>query len=266
MDTTNNTSVAVCVPASEVVPTRFLKCLFQLFDYSTSQGFDCILFCEVYPVIHLNRNTIIKSIKEYESKNSMKFDYLFWLDSDTLHPAWSLEMLHKANKDIVGGVVFSKIPPHTPNIRKYLPDGRYVVIEDWLGKDGKGNIFLVDGIGFGCVLHKREIIDRLDEPYFTFSRPLSEDLDWCERCRKLGYEIWATTILNLHHGISGWGFGEKHYRLEMSIKKALGDQGKEPNESKKEKKITKRIGWSLDKSNDLQSSNDSNERKDDSKE
>jgi GT2 family glycosyltransferase len=65
----------------------------------------------------------------------------------------------------------------------------------------------IGGCGFGCVLVKKEVLEKVGYPQFVYHSALdhnntfSEDLDFCRKARSKGYKIFAdTTIRCDHHG------------------------------------------------------------------
>ena len=205
---TTKTRVAVAIPMTDTMPSRFFATFWNLYKYSTNRGYELEVFSSIHPVIDKNRNLICKDILEIDSR--LPFDYVLWIDSDTLLPSYALDIMVKIKKDIIGGVVFSKVPPHQPNIRK-IKDGEPKVFSDWKGKA----IVEVDAMGFACVLHKMDVLRKMKEPYFRFTDDpvTSEDFYWCGQARKLGYQLWATASLNIGHGYSGLGFKEEHFNI-----------------------------------------------------
>lgn len=133
-------------------------------------------------------------------------DYLFFLDDDVVMiNDDTIEMLVKANKDIIGGVYIMKKPPHVPVIMPYeteYPDIRALNAPFPVRYVGSGcmlisrecvqKLFVSHGYPFEC--YETEIdkftyggIDRVDHKEKIY---LSEDWAFCDRANKLGFSTW----------------------------------------------------------------------------
>lgn len=64
----------------------------------------------------------------------------------------------------------------------------------------------VDGVATGCILIRREVIEKLTKPYFEFkynpeTREMTEgeDLGFCRRVNELGYQFYIDYSMLCHH-------------------------------------------------------------------
>lgn len=133
-------------------------------------------------------------------------DYLLFIDSDIVFPAWGLERLISHNKDIVGGMYFKKLPPHQPLVYKY---------KNWHHEsipNPPSQLFECDGIGTGFLLIKKNVLEALYNPKFArkngypfnfIQKPdgndIGEDLSFCIRARKKGFKVWCDPTIPLKH-------------------------------------------------------------------
>ena len=142
-------------------------------------------------------------------KGAVTYDKIFWIDSDI---AWTPEQflhLYNSDKDIVSGCYL-------------LANGQVVAYPEVLGapltieqiKDKK-DLIKVHGVGFGFVCVKQGVFESLSRPWFqsawiskkdettgdVFEFPLlGEDISWCERVGRAGYQVWLDpTVQVLHH-------------------------------------------------------------------
>lgn len=131
-----------------------------------------------------------------------KYDYLFSVDSDIVLPQESLIRLLSANKDIVTGVYIQRKEEEkiTELYREY-GDGMTNIKADEL----QTGLHKVAGCGFGCVLVKSDVLRTMEYPHFEYHSALdhaftiSEDVDFCQKASKLGFEIWADMDLLCKH-------------------------------------------------------------------
>lgn len=71
----------------------------------------------------------------------------------------------------------------------------YVDLQQWTG-----NYLKVDAIGFGFVLLKREVFEKIPFPWFVWDKPVpSEDFDFCQKMRQYGYDINVFTEVCFSH-------------------------------------------------------------------
>jgi len=161
--------------------------------------------------ISASRNTIAEGV----IKNT-DADYLMWIDSDTQYPPYAIPRLIARGKDIIGGVYYHKDQLALPTVYLYGNDERFTHYLDF----GMDKPFVCDGIGTGFLLIKREVLLRFTpEVCKEFGPPFAvghapdgteegEDLSFCRRAKKLGYEIWADPTIPLGH------VGKKSYTRE----------------------------------------------------
>lgn len=142
-------------------------------------------------------------------KGEVTYDKIIWIDSDI---AWEPEdflKLYHSDKDIISGAYL-------------LSNGQVVAYEKLLGQSllvdqlkYATDLIKVHSVGFGFVAVKQGVFESLSRPWFQsvsgsikdsetgeyFEFPLmGEDISWCERISRNGYEVWLDpTIKVLHH-------------------------------------------------------------------
>lgn len=155
------------------------------------------------------RNDLVKRAIEQE------MTAIVWMDDDMANfPPDSILRLLKRNEPIVG-VNYSTRSVHAEptaikdraqNVRLY--------------SDGKSGLEEVEGIGFGLLLTYTKVFTDLGWPFFRhpydeqLQRNVGEDVDWCERVRKLGYRVMVDH--DLSHSIQHIGtfkYTEQHYAM-----------------------------------------------------
>jgi 2-polyprenyl-3-methyl-5-hydroxy-6-metoxy-1,4-benzoquinol methylase len=140
------------------------------------------------------RNTITQRFLASEA------EYLLWIDSDTLWEPEDVQLLMDtldAGADIATGIQFATSEHHMPLIRKLnLPLG---VMEPFYSIPSDGKPFEIGGCGFGFVLMKREVLEKLKEPWFEFRSGFSEDLYFCVRALQAGFKIYANPHVMVGH-------------------------------------------------------------------
>jgi hypothetical protein len=141
------------------------------------------------------RNTFAKQLQELD------YDYLFFLDDDTyIDPSGVIEMI-RMDKDIVSPPVRDRKGGDVLNVFTDNVLVKYKEI-DCTKK--------VKAIGMACTLIKRKVIDDMFKEYYspfewrhaTYEDKdimLSEDVSFCLRAEKMGFETWVAKGIKTGH-------------------------------------------------------------------
>lgn len=151
------------------------------------------------------------------------YDYLFAVDSDISFPPDTLTKLIDANKDIVSGLYIQRIPgTHTLEIMRKNQFGGVSHV-DYADIKDRG-IVPIDACGFGCVLVKADVFNRIPYPHFVYksaidhAHTVSEDVYFCEQARACGFTLWADTSILCEHT------GSFTFRVDTSIPATPADE------------------------------------------
>lgn len=153
-------------------------------------------------------------IASYTVRNN--FDYVFCVDSDIVLPPDALVKLLSADKHIVSGVYRQRkfdvnIPELFLGLNVVEDDVQKTLCFNMTREDlGKyemanGDCFEIEACGFGCVLIKREVFEKLEEPHFfykhsiDFKDTISEDVYFCQKAAKAGFKTHFIPSLKLGH-------------------------------------------------------------------
>lgn len=174
--------------------------LSQLITHWTHQGkYNLnVVYSSEKPIQH-NRNEIVQNFLKTD------YDYLMMIDGDIIPPPEILD-LADLQKDIIGGLCFAYRQDYImPLILKEKPKepDSYNVLQ----VGGYEGLIEVDAIGTGCILIKREVLERkeMKRPFWNYYdenglRYAGLDLTFCKRVRELGYKIWC----HLNYPCSHW--------------------------------------------------------------
>lgn len=138
--------------------------------------------------ISMQRNELVLAAKEKGAT------HLFWLDSDIVAPAETINELLSHGKDIVGATYCKKVPPYEMVGKLKRADGRLKPATYMPG---------------GCMLVRMEVYEKLEWPwYFEVAHPAekiitSEDYSFCNKAREAGFEIWCDLDLTQRLGHIG---------------------------------------------------------------
>jgi len=151
---------------------------------------------------------------------NQKFDYLLMIDDDNPIPPQTLELMIEDDKDIIIAPILTRNPGINGEYDLCAYYSREVKIKknsltmyDFIKKfRDEGPLHKIDAGGTGCMLIKRKVLETLLKKYefpFEFGditvdgqrRTLSEDVEFCEKANKEGFEIWLDErITPIHLG------------------------------------------------------------------
>lgn len=125
-----------------------------------------------------------------------EYDYVLWLDSDTVfHDTLMLDLI-ASDRDMISCVIPARRPPY-PTLCYKAVDNKLVPIEKYEEK-----VMPIDGCGFGAVLMKTQILEDSFDKFQTCFQPVKgfgEDLSFCLRARELGYQIYCDPRIEVGH-------------------------------------------------------------------
>lgn len=183
--------ILIAVPSMDMVSAQFAQSLATL----NKEG-ECVVSFVLGSLIYDSRNKLARQALQVEA------DYIMWFDSDMMFHPDTLTKLLQDDKDIVSGLYFRRAAPYTPVAfsKINIDENGKADFEDYTGSlDG---LHEVEGIGFGCVLMKTDVIFDCFGEYGTCFSPIGgfgEDLSFCWRARQLGYEVWLDTDVKCGH-------------------------------------------------------------------
>ena len=138
--------------------------------------------------------------KPYQGK--INYDFIFWIDSDSVFSPMDIEKLINHNKDVVSGLYLMSDGVHFATVEKgnwdydkYIKNGGtfdFLKPRDILLKGTK--LFPVEYTGFGFMCIKRGVLEKLKYPwfeplYFEIDNNGKKIRDYCSEdvalCRKL---------------------------------------------------------------------------------
>lgn len=174
-----------------------------------------------------NRDKIVQQFLNHPKRPQ----YLLMLDSDMTFPINCGERLMTLNKDIVGGLYFHRGRDNVPiAFRKaeVSPDEWGRLVQMWQplndevykflmrygvgtissiyvkqAADKNGTVIEVDGLGTGCMMIRRDVLENMPSPWFEYSEPgQSEDLQFCDQAISRGYHVYLDLATICSHMIT----------------------------------------------------------------
>jgi len=193
------------VPSLGMVSTHFLGARAMLQGDLGLSWVDKIVLDE--EMRSLGKPTDVGSKKQYIAEYAIEqgADWVLYIDDDVIFPPNTLIKLLHRNKDIVGGVYWSKSEPPVPLIFKGHMQGTY---RDWHA----GDFIKVDAMGMGLTLIRTKVFKAMEKPWFTLDYTYqeaenrttkdygtTEDLYFYKKARDHGFEVWCDTSLQAWH-------------------------------------------------------------------
>lgn len=150
-------------------------------------------------VVDWARNDLARKAREHANEYTGKsFTHLLWLDDDHVFNPDLACWLAREDRDMVSALYYGRTPPHYPVVYIHAKDDdkefkHYPIVEV------PDNLFECDAVGFGALLMKRDVLDRVPEPWFTIDWKAGEDIAFCKKAKDHGIGIYCDGRYKLGH-------------------------------------------------------------------
>jgi hypothetical protein len=191
--------VAILSPIMFDYP-RFWTSVVNMIGYSWHHGIrvEEIAITE-RTVVDWARNDLAREAVSRKSMYTDKpYTHFLWLDSDHLFKADLLCQLARHDVDMVSAVYYKRLKDPTPVI--YVrndkdPEGlaHFPILEI------PPRLCKVDACGFGAMLMKREVMEKVPEPWFTIDWRAGEDIAFCAKARRYGVDVYVDGQYTIAH-------------------------------------------------------------------
>lgn len=144
-----------------------------------------------------NRNMCVTQFLQHKRE---AFDYLLFVDDDTVIPPDAIERLLEVDRSIAVGVQPLLIDGHlVANVMEYPTVERTRPCwPSWVTWKPPQQPYVVHYCGFGCVLIRRQVLERMHFPWFQedcgdqwSDGNWTEDIYFCRKAHRFGYEVWC---------------------------------------------------------------------------
>lgn len=184
--------ILIAVPTFENIQPEVFKAIYNLnkcghdvrFDFM--RGYDCAVA----------RNNICKiALAE-------QYDYVLMVDSDTIIPPDTLELMLDPPVDVVLGVCPRKNTKEGKTAMIKLGDISYH--DSYYYSELPENRIQIKGGGFACALIKTTALTLMDYPWFQYVTnqdysTLSEDFYFASQCNMYGIDVWMDPRVRCGH-------------------------------------------------------------------
>jgi GT2 family glycosyltransferase len=131
--------------------------------------------------------------------------HILFVDDDVYVPPQTIVELLKMERQVAAGVY--------PSIKKQYPADLKAETYIVAGKNGAwyrkwfSGVRNVDVVGAGCLMIRKDVFNVVKFPWFRWPEGVvdgqhivkSDDLDFCERCKANGIEVWANGDVRCGH-------------------------------------------------------------------
>jgi hypothetical protein len=144
-------------------------------------------------------------------QNKVDYDYMLWIDSDNIFKVDDFIKLYNMQKDIASGLYLMQDGKHYATVKDWNEDhfkknGNFEFLTPDKLKQYK-DPFTVDYTGFGFILIKQGVFEKLKYPWF---RPIwkqfgnvteftMEDVSFCHLVKECGIDVWVHPEVVVKH-------------------------------------------------------------------
>jgi hypothetical protein len=206
-------NLVICMPAMSFDPDWVFKYFNPFLGYCASAGTKVSIAKAKCANVSIARERILftdpNEIDDFTVtapwKGAVPYDYMLWLDNDIRFTPDDFERLLDADKDVVTGVY--------PLVHSQDDDGSMQIYLSASDMNGIAFNSMADTLertlvfGFGFVLVKRGVFERIPRPWFPTQRMTmlgreimaGEDIAWCLKAAEAGVECWVDRGVFLPH-------------------------------------------------------------------
>jgi GT2 family glycosyltransferase len=131
-------------------------------------------------------------------------DYLYMIDDDMICPDDMFEKLYKHDVDIIAPLAFTRNPPYSPVLYHSVEGYDAVAKKDYFINNvvmnyPKDTLVESDAVGFGAVLIKRWVLEKVGPKPFMSTCGTGEDILFCYKAKKIGARVFMDTSCKIGH-------------------------------------------------------------------
>lgn len=195
--TDDTTTIEVCVPnreSSSEINASLAKTL-QSLETPDDGEYEVKVRHSYLQPVDANRNKMVKNFLEDEDN-----DWLLMIDNDVVPPKDIIKMVEHGKPVVSATVTIKKGAVPQPIILKEHGDQyRQVNVAEYLENESDG-LIPVDGVGTGCLLIRRDVLENMSPPWFKFlyndedgSLQLGEDFYFSRRLAQEDVPMFVST-------------------------------------------------------------------------
>jgi len=197
-----NQTVVVAMLSRDTTKNETVVSLMELSSAFTRKGFNLLPFVIDTCFVDQGRNVCFKYAQEKRA------DYLLFVDSDInlkTRAETAIDNMVGLGKDVVVGIYYTRPWPHMPTVYSLKENNKLQPIANIPAEP-----FHVELSGCGFMLISKNVLNSFSDDValkegqpFDFipksGEPFREDVSFCIRLKKLGFEIWAEPTIEIEH-------------------------------------------------------------------
>lgn len=149
-------------------------------------------------VVDWARNDLARRAKNNISYlTGKKYTHILWLDNDHVFTPDMACYLAREDLDVVSALYYQRTAPYHPVV--YTKDDTDDKYKHYPIIEVPNTLIEVDAVGFGALLMKRDVFDRVPEPWFTIDYKAGEDIAFCVKAKENGVKIHCEGRYKLGH-------------------------------------------------------------------
>lgn len=196
-------SVCILTPHADFeCATKFVKSLVNMIAYSHMHGLNVEMIATTERmVVDWARNDLAKLVKNSKSPyTGKKYTHCLWLDDDMVFSPDTAIVLatEMADYDMMSGLYFARHKP-LPVVYVRGEEDKDDPYKHYPLMRAPKRVFACDAVGFGCLLMRTDVFDKVPEPWFTIDSRGGEDIVFCKHARDAGLTIGCCGHLLLGH-------------------------------------------------------------------
>lgn len=146
------------------------------------------LYIEDGCYVHENRNRIV------DKALNAGCTHVMFIDSDMAFNPEGINILLKHDKDIIGAEYMEKGFPATSTVRLLRGSSPRTL-----------DPYKVKALGTGFMLINTRVFEKIEPPFFFFKKHMGDDIYFCDKARKAGFEVWCDPMIEIKH-IGNYGY------------------------------------------------------------
>jgi len=195
-------SICILSPCKDYYTSaKFARSMANMICYSWLNGLKIHLFgMTERMVVHWARNALARQAKEKLSEfTGKKFTHLLWLDDDhVFNPDLACWLAQYHERDMVSALYYMRAGEPFPVVYTRQDADKEDVYRHNPIVIPPNVLFECDAVGFGALMMRRDVLDRVPEPWFTF-QDAGEDIAFCVQAKKHGIKIFCDPQYKLGH-------------------------------------------------------------------
>jgi hypothetical protein len=122
-----------------------------------------------------SRNSLVRACLERQT-----CDWLFFVDDDQVFQDDALHRLLDRDQPVVSALIMQRGAPFLPTAYATFQECEFQPLD--LRSVGNHTLVRVAGVGSGGLLVRREVFEKLEDPWFVYTENFGEDLYFSQKC------------------------------------------------------------------------------------